>query len=142
MQGLKNVVSEAITSIIKKMIEMYVVNKAINAALGFFGAPQSMMLPTAASGGAIQPNRPTLVGERGPELIIPKSASVVKNAADTRGAMSGGGGVIVHQNINVTTGVQATVRSEIVSLMPQIAASAKQAVFDAKTRGGSFAKAF
>lgn len=142
MDNLKAIVSDAITQIIKKMIQMYVVNKAINKALGFFGAPEGMMLPTAATGGAVQPNKPVLVGERGPEIIIPHSASVVKNAADTRNIMAGGSGVTIHQNINVTTGVQATVRSEIIGLMPQIAASAKQAVFDAKTRGGSFAKAF
>ena len=155
MESLKSTVSNVIKILIKKLIEFAIVNTAINRMFGAkgFNVEGFEALPTignlfggakadAATGGAIQPNSPVLVGERGPELIIPKSASVVKNAADTRGAMSGGGGVIVHQNINVTTGVQATVRSEIVSLMPQIAASAKQAVFDAKTRGGSFAKAF
>jgi hypothetical protein len=142
MQGLKNVVSEAITSIIKKMIEMYVVNKAINAALGFFGAPQSMMLATAASGGAIQPNRPTLVGERGPELIIPKSASVVKNAADTQGMVGGGSPIVVNQSLNFSTGVQATVRSEVMTMMPQIQEATKAAVSEQAQRGGSYTRAF
>lgn len=53
-----------------------------------------------------------------------------------------GGGVTVVQNINVSTGVQQTVRTEIKSLMPQIANSAKAAVLDAKRRGGSYGKAF
>ena len=56
--------------------------------------------------------------------------------------MSGGGGVTVVQNINVSTGVQQTVRTEIESLMPQIAESAKAAVADAKRRGGSYGRAF
>jgi hypothetical protein len=42
--------------------------------------------------------------------------------------------VTVVQNINISTGVQQTVRSEIRSLMPQIAESAKAAVFDAQRR--------
>ena len=58
--------------------------------------------------------------------------------------LGGGGGqqVIVNQTINVSTGVQQTVRTEIKQLMPQIAESAKQAVVDAKRRGGSYGRAF
>jgi hypothetical protein len=50
------------------------------------------------------------------------------------------GGVVVNQTINVTTGVQQTVRAEIQNLMPQIAESAKSAVSDSAIRGGTFAK--
>ena len=58
----------------------------------------------------------------------------------TRG--QGGGQVVVNQTINVSTGVQQTVRTEIKQLMPQIAESAKSAVVDAKRRGGSYGRAF
>jgi hypothetical protein len=51
------------------------------------------------------------------------------------------GGVTVVQNINISTGVQQTVRNEIRTLMPQIANSAKVAVSDAKRRGGSYGRA-
>ena len=51
-------------------------------------------------------------------------------------------GVTVVQNINISTGVQQTVRNEIRTLMPQIANSAKAAVSDAKRRGGSYGRAF
>jgi hypothetical protein len=54
----------------------------------------------------------------------------------------GMGTVIVNQTINVSTGVQQTVRAEIKQLMPQIAESAKSAVVDAKRRGGSYGRAF
>jgi hypothetical protein len=50
-------------------------------------------------------------------------------------------GVTVVQNINISTGVQQTVRNEIRTLMPQIANSAKAAVSDAKRRGGSYGRA-
>jgi len=53
-----------------------------------------------------------------------------------------GAGVTVVQNINISTGVQQTVRNEIQSMMPQIAESAKSAVADAKRRGGSYGRAF
>jgi len=53
----------------------------------------------------------------------------------------GGSSVVVQQTINVTTGVQQTVRAEIVQLMPQIAQAAKGAVADARLRGGNFSKA-
>lgn len=50
--------------------------------------------------------------------------------------------VTVVQNISVTTGVQQTVRNEIASMMPQIAEASKQAVLEARKRGGSFSAAF
>ncbi len=53
----------------------------------------------------------------------------------------GGGGITIVQNINVTTGVQQTVRAEIANLMPQISNAAKSAVADARMRGGGFSKA-
>lgn len=91
-----------------------------------------------AIGGPVQNGRPYMVGERGPELFIPNQAgSIVPNKR-----LDGGGGVVVNQTINVSTGVSQTVRNEIAQLMPQISQSAKAAVLDAKQRGGSFSKAF
>lgn len=52
------------------------------------------------------------------------------------------GGIVVNQSINISTGVAQTVRTEIASLMPQIAEASKSAVLDARRRGGSFAKGF
>jgi len=52
-----------------------------------------------------------------------------------------GQGVTIVQNINVTTGVQQTVRAEIANLLPQISNAAKSAVADARMRGGGFSKA-
>jgi len=91
-----------------------------------------------AIGGPVQANQSYVVGERGPEMFIPsRSGSIVPNDK-----MGGGGNVVVNQTINVSTGVQQTVRAEIKQLMPQIADSAKAAVLDAKRRGGSYGRAF
>jgi phage-related minor tail protein len=80
-----------------------------------------------------------LMGEAGPEAIMP-----LKRGKDGKLGVEaqGGGNITVNQTINVSTGVQQTVRTEIKSLMPQIAESAKAAVADAKRRGGSYGKAF
>ena len=78
-----------------------------------------------------------MIGEEGPELWIPSaSGRVVPNNE------IGGSGGQINQTFNVSTGVQQTVRAEIQSLMPQIAAASTQAVLDARRRGGSFAGAF
>lgn len=94
---------------------------------------------TRAVGGSVSSGSPYLVGENGPELFMPsRSGSIIPDTSMS----SNGGGVIVNQTINVSTGVQQTVRAEIQSLLPQISNAAKAAVIDAKRRGGSFANAF
>jgi predicted transcriptional regulator len=78
-----------------------------------------------------------MVGERGPELVVPsRNGHVMPNN------QLGGGTVVVNQNINVATGVQQTVRAEVLGLMPQIAEASKAAVLDAGRRGGAFAGSF
>lgn len=97
-----------------------------------------------ANGGVV--NSPTffpmtngagLMGEAGPEAIMP-----LKRGPDGKLGVSGGGQTVINQTINVSTGVQQTVRNEIKSLMPQIAEQSKNAVLDAKRRGGSYGKRF
>lgn len=88
-----------------------------------------------AMGGPVTAGKTYLVGERGPELFTAQSSGQIMPNG------SGGGSVNIIQNINVSTGVQQTVRAEVMSLMPQIAGAAKAAVADAKLRGGSYAAA-
>ena len=95
------------------------------------------LIQPLAKGGYASATRPFLVGEEGPELMIPSaSGRVVPNDE------LGGSGSQINQTFNVSTGVQQTVRAEIQSLMPQIAAASTQAVLNARRRGGSFAGAF
>lgn len=134
-------------SIISQLLDVLVVQRLVSgistglqsAFPSFFGTA-----PTGnAIGGSVQRGRPTIVGERGAELFVPSSSgSIVSNKALAAAGVGGGGGVTVNQTINVTTGVQQTVRSEIVNLMPQIANATKAAVADSRLRGGSFSKAF
>lgn len=83
-----------------------------------------------------------MTGESGREMFVPSSPGRLLSPVQTNRALSGGGGeIIVQQTINVTTGVQQTVRTEIQSLMPVIAESVKGAVADARQRGGSYRRA-
>ena len=128
--------------IIAELYRVFVVKQITGFIQGLVmdlgGMPvQGPNLPRRANGGPVSAGKPYIVGERGPELMIPgSSGTVVPNNR------LGGGGVVVNQTINVTTGVQQTVRNEIQTLLPQIAEASKAAVMDARRRGGSFANAF
>jgi hypothetical protein len=127
-----DIIKELYRVFVVKQITGFITN-AITSAFPSFGGT-----PMKAIGGPVQRGNPYVVGERGPELFVPsRTGSIVPNDK-----MTGGGQVVVNQTINVSTGVQQTVRTEIKSLMPQIAESAKAAVADAKRRGGSYGRAF
>jgi hypothetical protein len=130
--------------IISELYRIFVVKQItgfITGAIQGAFMPREYSAPPVAPraiGGPVSAGSPYLVGERGPELMIPsRSGTIIPN-----NKIGGGGGVVVNQTINVTTGVQQTVRAEIKQLMPQIADSAKAAVVDAKRRGGSYGRAF
>ncbi len=71
-------------------------------------------------------------GKGGFNAILHPNETVIDH---TKG---GGQGVVVNQTINVTTGVQQTVRAEIQNLLPQIQDAAKGAVLAERRRGGGY----
>lgn len=102
-------------------------------------ATRPVMNPSYAGGGYTGMGaRSGGVDGRGgfPAILHPNETVIDHTAGQSMGS------VVVNQTINVSTGVQQTVRAEIRQLMPQIADSAKQAVVDAKRRGGSYGRAF
>lgn len=150
LQDFEDMFKDFVKQMLAQAIKLLIVN-AILKALGVpirydgkgfkagkgdaFGNAQA-----SAGGGAMSRGRPYLVGERGPELIIPASSGTIKNAHDTRNAMKGGA-TVVNQTINVETGVSQTVRAEMLSLLPVIKQDTLAAVADGKRRGGSFGQA-
>ena len=134
--------------IIKQLYRVLVVQRMVGdvesgtGIAGAIGRVFGIGATGAASGRSVQAGQPYTVGEHGRELFVPQSAGRVLSVSQAQNAVGGGGGVVVNQTINVSTGVQQTVRTEIKQLMPQIAESAKQAVVDAKRRGGSYGRAF
>ena len=103
------------------------------------GAPTHPTRMLMAGGGTIQASTPTLVGERGPELFVPNTGGTVMNAMNTRSAVGSGKSTNITQNFNVTTGVQQTVRAEIMNMMPVIERQMLNAVINERQRGGAFA---
>jgi len=157
---------EALTQVLRKVIDIaaqmgttksggFSFDKLFGAAAGLFGGVNLSggANPTGSSSGALGlPNQfhtggivgrnSGPIGPRSDErLIMARTGERVLNRGETMGS-GGGGGVVVNQTINLSTGVQQTVRAEVMSLAPQIAAQAKAAVLDAKKRGGGFGAAF
>jgi uncharacterized phage protein gp47/JayE len=116
--------------ILRLVVRQTVTNPIAEAISGSIGS----FMGARATGGDVMGGGTYLVGENGPEMFTPRTTGTIT----PNGAL---GGPTVNQTINVTTGVQQTVRAEILSLMPQIANAAKAAVADSKLRGGSFAAA-
>lgn len=140
--AFKSMAASIISDLARIYVQRAIVGPIADALLGTFGGGTSGGyfggITPKAIGGSVQANQTYMVGERGPELFVPnRSGSIVPNEE-----ISGGNGVTVNQTINVTTGVQQTVRVEIANLMPQIAEATKAAVLDARKRGGQFASTF
>ena len=89
-----------------------------------------------ANGGYTPPNKPYMVGERGAELFVPKTAgNIVPNNELS-------GGVNVVQNISFSTGIVPTVRAEVLNLLPTLKQETINAVAETRSRGGAFARTF
>jgi hypothetical protein len=142
-KSAKDAFSDMARSIIADLIKIQIrkaivepLSGVLDTALGSIFPGSQMPFPARAMGGSVTAGQPYMVGEQGAELFVPgQTGTIVPNNK------MAAGGVTVVQNINVTTGVQQTVRAEIMTLMPQIANAAKSAVADAKLRGGSYAAA-
>jgi len=126
--------------IIKELYRVLVVQQLVNSVSGFF-APSSGV-PGRAAGGSMMANTAYMVGEKGPELVIPRHSGTVVNAKQTANSIGGGGSITVQNNITVTGSDAAMVRTEVAKMIPQITNATKAAVLDAKQRGGQFAAAF
>ncbi len=147
-KSAKDAFRDMARSVIAELYRIFVVKRItgfITRAIGTaFGVPAAAMAPAAVSyeGGGYTGRGPRSGGVDGrggfPAIVHPNETIIDHNKAGS--AM--GGSVVVQQTINVTTGVQQTVRAEIRQLMPQIAETAKAAVVDAKRRGGGYGRAF
>ena len=148
LSAFKDFAKNMVSQIISIFLQMAIINKILNS---IFGGQQGFQeLPTFnfgggagasdASGGHYNKGTPTLVGERGPELIIPNTSGSVMNNMNTKNAMGGGSTIVVNQSLNFSTGVVGTVRAEIQKMLPTIAEVSKASVLDASRRGGNFRK--
>ncbi len=132
--------------IIQQLYRIFVVEQMVQSVSGAIqgamaGPVQGPNLPSLDGGGytGSGPRSGGLDGKGGFMAMLHPRETVVDH---TKGQSVGGDTVTVNQTINVSTGVQQTVRTEIKQLMPQIAENAKAAVVDAKRRGGSYGRSF
>lgn len=85
-------------------------------------------------GGQVIAGQPYVVGEKGAELFIPSSSgSIMPN-----NKLGNGGNVVINQSVNFATGIQDTVKNEVLQMLPEIAETSKAAVVEAMNRGGNF----
>lgn len=145
LDAFKDLAKNIVSQIIATFLQMAVVNRILNAIFGQTGMNVSGFeeFPTIggpsprARGGPVTGGRPYLVGERGPEIFVPHTGgSVLSN----RQSMAAGGGIVINQSLNFSTGVQATVRQEVVKMLPMIGDVSKASVLEAASRGGNFRK--
>ena len=153
--AMKGVAKSVIDSLIRMAIQKMIIDKLFGGFMSMFGPQQSTTNfatdpnnilnykpPPIPSGLNLEGGGFTGYGSRSGGLdgrggfmaMLHPNETVIDH---TKGS---GGGVVIQQTINVTTGVQQTVRAEIATLMPQIAQATKAAVADARMRGGNFSK--
>lgn len=146
LDNLGNIFKQTIREMIADAVKAQVIKPLLSSAFGFIGSaiggPVGAFIGGIGKAGGGDIDRPTLVGERGPELFVPHSAGTILNNHNTKNALGGGGGTAVYQTINVSAGVSQTVRAEMLSLLPRFKQDTMAAVVDAKRRGGSFGQAF
>ena len=90
---------DVLSSILSQLGSMF-----LNAGVNGLG---NALFPPKASGGVVEPNKPYLVGERGPEIMMPSSAGRVVSNADTRAALdryTPMGAASYSSNVSITTG--------------------------------------
>jgi len=137
-KSVKDAFRDMASAVIKELYRIYVVQKITNMVTGSLQTSNVPLFGGKANGGPVGAGGSYLVGERGPEIFTPSTSGTITPNSKSGGA---GSGVTVVQNINISTGVQQTVRAEIRQMMPQIAQSAKAAVVDSKRRGGNYGRA-
>ena len=153
-KSAKDAFRDMAAMIIKELYRVLVVQQLVNSIAGAIGpifggssaptsSPRPMPRPSGvAVGGSIMAGGSYLVGENGPELVIPRHSGTVVNANQTAAMGGNSGAVTVNNNISVTGSDAAMVRVEIAKMIPQITNATKAAVIDAKQRGGQMAAAF
>lgn len=140
-QSVKDAFKSMASAIIKDLYRIFVVKRItgfISDAIGakFGPAPSLPAIAGArAMGGQVTGGKAYMVGERGPEMVVPsRNGHVVPN-----NQVGGGSGVTIIQNNTFGNGVN---RAEINAMLPKIVEASKAAVLDARRRGGSYAGAF
>lgn len=136
LQGLISLADDALQAVLKasgaagkgeSVSTGGLIGKGIAGLLGF------------ADGGRPPVGRPSIVGERGPELFVPARAGTI--IPNDFGGGFGGGTVINIDARGAAPGVEALIRQELAALSASIEPRIDARVMRQAGRGGAFAKA-
>lgn len=144
--AFKDMARSIVEDLSKMLIQYYITQQIFGLITNALPAPSATPVASGGSGSTAMSfagggftgygaRSGGMDGRGGFPAILHPNETVIDHTRDQ------GGGVVVNQTINVTTGVQQTVRAEIANLLPQISNAAKAAVADGRMRGGGFGKA-
>jgi adhesin HecA-like repeat protein len=142
--SFKDLVNSIIADLIRLAIRQQIIAPLFNffnpekvaAGLGTPSPSASNFKPFSANGGGFTgfgSRSGGLDGKGGFPAILHPNETVIDH---TRG--NGAGAIVINQSVNFATGVQDTVKNEVLQLLPEIAETSKGAVLEAMNRGGNF----
>jgi hypothetical protein len=151
VEGSKSVVGafkDMARLIIKELFKILVVQRTIGRVAsdgqvgsGILGFAENIF-GKKASGGTMRANMPYLVGERGPELVMPAHQGSIYNADLTSKAMNGSSKITQVFNFNLSANGDDSVKKIVAQAAPQIADMAQKGVIAARRRGGTMRSTF
>lgn len=130
-----NKLSEVLRNLAQDLLRM-AFREAVTAPLGT-GLGSFFKNLFRAEGGPVASGSPYIVGERGPELFVPRSSGSIVSNDNLSGAAMGGGGINI--TYNIASGVS---RAELGSLLEAERRRLKAEIPDMVRRGGSYRAAF
>lgn len=125
--GMKGIIN----SVIDELWRLYVVQQIVGLignALGGIGLPIPNIAGKRANGGHVSGNRPYLVGENGPELMVPGGSGTIIPNRNLGMGMTGGSGMTINvdaRGANDPAAVRAQVQQGILEAAPAIIAAAE-----------------
>ena len=135
--------SKSVEDAFKSMIRAILVEIAQQAIVKPIASGiTSFIAGSFASGGNMSPSKPYLVGEHGPELVIPGRSGTVMNADLTNKAMGGGQAVVINQTFQFSANGDDSVKRIIAAEAPKIAALTQKQIVDQRRRGGQMRSVF
>lgn len=137
----RDIISELYRIFVVKQITGFITGAVSGAfapasAAGTGGSVAPPRAPRRAMGGPMSGGQAYMVGERGPELVIPsRNSHVVPNNQM-------GGGVVVQQTFNFAANGDESVKQIIAQQAPKIAKMTQQSIMESRRRGGQMKAVF
>jgi hypothetical protein len=140
--SFKDAMKGIISSVIDELFRLFVVQQIVGMVAGAFGSATGTPsrgfgsstgnylpgIPANAYGGSVTGNKPTLVGERGPEIFIPGGNGTIIPNSNMRGGGGGGSPISISvdaRGSNDPAAVRAQVQQGILEAAPAIIAAAE-----------------